>query len=68
MVRAFPGDQDVHAVPSCLSLPCLQHLPSHHGFQQVPITHTHLKLEQDTVCRAHERETSTILRAISIPI
>lgn len=35
-VQACPGDQDVHADPSCLSLPCLQHLPSHHGVQQVP--------------------------------
>lgn len=35
-VQAFPGDQDVHADPSCLSLPCLQQLPSHHEVQQVP--------------------------------
>lgn len=38
MVQAFPGDQDVHADPSCLSHPCLQQLPSHHEVQQVPTT------------------------------
>lgn len=43
-VQAFPGDQHVHADPSCLSLPSLQQLLSHHGFQQVPITHTHSQL------------------------
>lgn len=38
-VQAFPEDQDVHAVPSCLYLPCLQPHPSHHGLQQGPIEH-----------------------------
>lgn len=40
-VQAFPGDQDVHADPSCLYLPFLQLLPSHHGVQQVPTTTRH---------------------------
>lgn len=41
-VQAFPGDQDVHADPSCLYLPFLHQLPSHRGVQQVPtaIRHT----------------------------
>ena len=39
-VQGFPADQNVHAVPSFLSLLSLQQLPSHHGNQQVPITHT----------------------------
>lgn len=38
MVQAFPGDQGVHADPSCLSHPCLQQLPSHHEVQRVPTT------------------------------
>lgn len=38
-VQEFPEDQDVHAVPSCLCLPCLQPHPSHHGFQQGPVEH-----------------------------
>lgn len=44
-VRAFPAGQDVHADPSCLCLPCLQQLPSHHGFQQVPTTHTYTHMD-----------------------
>lgn len=43
-VRAFPGGQRVHADPSCLSLPCLQQLPSHHGCQQVPTAYTECKV------------------------
>lgn len=35
-VRAFPGDQGVHAVPSCLCLPSLRRLPSHHALQRFP--------------------------------
>lgn len=41
MVQAFPGDQDVHGDPSCLYLPSLQQLPSHHGVQKVPTSNTH---------------------------
>lgn len=40
-VQAFPGDQRVRADPSCLSLPCLQRLPSHHGVLKVPMKHKH---------------------------